>query len=1100
MGESDSCPCVRLNVLGRFEIRLDGGDSRALPTRKSEALLTYLALEPGKQHPRDRLINLFWSDRGEDQARNSLRHALSAIRKALAAAETPVVNAERTTVGAVAGAIALDAHEFADLARGAEKGSLDAAARLYHGDFLDGLVIRDPVGEEWLAAQRDHYRRLIVGVLGQLTERRRAAGALAEAVDAAERLVSLDPLLESAWQELMQVYAAAGDRNHALLAYRRCRDVLKGELSVDPTPETTALRDRIRDGSDTAPAGPVTVTASIEPLDGFSVSDLSLPDKPSIVVLPFTNLGATSDDDYLADAVTQDIIVNLACNRELFVIDPGSAFTFRKRGKDAESFAGELAVEYLVKGTLRRFGQQLRLSVQLVEVESGRNVWAKRVEGGLDELFGLQAEVADTITANLVHQVEDTGRTRARGKAPGNMTAYECLLRVRRDVSNPDAGISARVRQEITRAIELDPEYATAYAYFALNYLAELDAGWSESRSKALEKAIALAHKAVELDEFNATAHLALGWGYTHVKNFALAERHFDHAIELNPNTYDNYCYKSWMLALTGRTAECQAAAAKAFRLSPCEASDCQWALGVALYTDKRYAEALRVLDRLEGQSAELMAWRAACFAQLNHSEAAFDAARRAMAIGEGVFTRPDYPFANEQDVSHMLEGFRRAGLLDRAEDRAEVQKPDTQGELPVETNLHERISVAVLPFDNLSRDPDQDYFSHGLTEGIILGLSQNRSLAVVSRYSSCAVVVKEHDIKNIAARLGVRYLVEGSVRKTPSQIRVTAQLVDGESGKQMWGQRFNVAPSEIFTLEDEVTRAITATVSGRMEAAELESALRKPVKDLRSYDLLMRGLHALYHFSPENNRSGRELLEQCVAIEPDSAAAHTALYYSNITDYMQRWVDDPKVSFDRACVHARRAIECAPDDSAAHAAYAECAMFRAAYDEAATHAQRAIRLNPGNPNALSTASDVQRALGNLDTALELAESARRLDLYHPWIGWVLGSVYLSAGRYQEAIEQFRSMPNPVDEISGFIAACYELQGDHDNAVAAMQTYLELARKNMVSMPGTAVEWRAHWSANAPSKNPADLDVLIDALFAAGLGDLPEKGVGNAPA
>ena len=253
-----------------------------------------------------------------------------------------------------------------------------------------------------------------------------------------------------------------------------------------------------------------------------------------------------------------------------------------------------------------------------------------------------------------------------------------------------------------------------------------------------------------------------------------------------------------------------------------------------------------------------------------------------------------------------------------------------------------------------------------------------------------------------------------------------------------------------------------------------------------------------MYHFNPGGNRSGREFLEQCVAIEADSAEAHTALYYCNITDYMERWVGDRKASFERALTHARRAIECAPNDSATHAAYAECAMFRAAFDDAEAHAQRAVELNPNNPIALTTASDVQRALGKMQAAFELAESARRLDPYHPWVGWVLGTVYLSVGRYQDAIDLLRSMPNPVDEISGFIAACYELQGDHDNAVAAMQTYLDLARKNMVSMPATAEEWRAHWSANAPSKDPADLDILIDALFAAGLGDVPGDDAGSA--
>ncbi len=134
-----------------------------------------------------------------------------------------------------------------------------------------------------------------------------------------------------------------------------------------------------------------------------------------------------------------------------------------------------------------------------------------------------------------------------------------------------------------------------------------------------------------------------------------------------------------------------------------------------------------------------------------------------------------------------------------------------------------------------------------------------------------------------------------------------------------------------------------------------------------------------------------------------------------------------------------------------------------------------------------------------MEAALELAESCRRLDPYHPWIGWVLGTVYLAVERYEDAIEVFRTMPNPVDEISGLVAACYELLGDHDSAVEAMNKYLGLARKNMVSMPRTASEWREHWSANAPSKDPRELDKLLDALFAAGLTDAVTENAASRP-
>lgn len=187
---------LRLNILGRFDARLSSGEVLLLPTRKAEVLLTYLSMTPGQPHSRDRLMNLLWSDRGEDQARNSLRQTLSVLKKALEVIDPLPLQVDRTTVSVLAESIEMDTFELEN------SNATTDAINLYRGEFLEGIVVRDPSGEEWLTSERDRYRRMAVEALEKLLTRQREAGEMGAAVETGERLVGLEPLRESAWRPL----------------------------------------------------------------------------------------------------------------------------------------------------------------------------------------------------------------------------------------------------------------------------------------------------------------------------------------------------------------------------------------------------------------------------------------------------------------------------------------------------------------------------------------------------------------------------------------------------------------------------------------------------------------------------------------------------------------------------------------------------------------------------------------------------------------------------------------------------------------------------------------------------------------------------------
>jgi TolB-like protein len=411
------------------------------------------------------------------------------------------------------------------------------------------------------------------------------------------------------------------------------------------------------------PAPEVTATPKTAGPEGLKVTD-----KPSIAVLPFTNMSGNPEQEYFADGIAEDIIANLCRYRELFVIDHHSTFTYRDGSSDAVLFAKELGVEYVVKGNIRRSKDQIRVSVQLIEAGTGKALWAKRVDRKIDDLFTLEDEVAAKIATSLVSHIEEDSSERARRKHPESMTAFDCVMRARRYARSYDPDHNALARGLLEQAVELDPEYATAYAYLAGSYCVEAETDWCKSRQEAIDRAVSYARMAVALDEFDSDSHAAMGTAYLALKNFDLAEVHIDRAIECNPNAYGAYCVKSWLLALSGRASEVKVCGTTALNLNPLAPDECLLAIIVAHYTEGRYDSALEMLARVREPDANSEAWRAACLAQLGRDNEAHQAAASAIEMDGNFIQREDWlllwTFKNQQDLDHFVDGLHKSGVL----------------------------------------------------------------------------------------------------------------------------------------------------------------------------------------------------------------------------------------------------------------------------------------------------------------------------------------------------------------------------------------------------------------------------------------------------
>lgn len=389
-------------------------------------------------------------------------------------------------------------------------------------------------------------------------------------------------------------------------------------------------------------------------------------DKPSVAVLPFENLGEVGESDYFANGLTEDINTNLCRYRDLLVIDSHSAFEFREGHSSIENIARDLGVQYLTSGSVRLAGNRVRISAKLIEAASGKLVWGESLERAYEDVFALEDEVASKIASNLASHIEGEKIAIAGRKSPESMSAYDCVLRARK--LEGDREDIAEERKLLEQAIEIDPQYSAAYAHLACSYVRESETEWCESREAALTQAVDFARKAGSLDEYNSFAHMALGWAYLNQKKFDLAEVYLDRAIDCNPNDYDSYCIKSWLLAMTGRGPEVSFCGTRALQLNPLAPDDCLLGITIAHYTEAKYETALDLLERIRDPSGYSEALRAACLAQLGDEDKAKDVAAKAFELG-GDFIRHRgwldfFPFKYPRDLEHFISGLIKARIL----------------------------------------------------------------------------------------------------------------------------------------------------------------------------------------------------------------------------------------------------------------------------------------------------------------------------------------------------------------------------------------------------------------------------------------------------
>ena len=430
------------------------------------------------------------------------------------------------------------------------------------------------------------------------------------------------------------------------------------------------------------------------------------------------------------------------------------------------------------------------------------------------------------------------------------------------------------------------------------------------------------------------------------------------------------------------------------------------------------------------------------------------------------------------------LKNIARAVRVFRVETGAEPSRPpasETSSPEPAALPLPDKPSIAVLPFQNMSGDPEQDYFVDGMVEDIITGLSRIKWLFVIARNSTFVYKDRAIDVKQVGRELGVRYVLEGSVRKLGNRVRITSQLIDATTAAHVWAERYDRALDDIFALQDELTLSVVGAIEPSLRQAEIERARRKRPDSLDAWDLYLRALPFAATAMPEDADKALSLLEQAVALDPDYAIAHAMIAWCHEQRYLRGGLhEETRAAASR---HARTAISTGREDAPALAmAGFVIGVVEHDYETALDALDRSLALSPSSALALGFSSIIRAWTGDDATSIAHAETGIRLSpydplIYLPFVG--LSYAYFFTGRFEDALLAAgrAAQANPRFSVPAiFQTAALASLGRDAEATASARRLLELE-------PG----FRIRPLIASYSSNKERLAMLAGALRRAGL-------------
>jgi adenylate cyclase len=805
-----------------------------------------------------------------------------------------------------------------------------------------------------------------------------------------------------------------------------------------------------------------------------------LPDKPSIAVLPFTNMSGDPEQDYICDGISENIITALSKVSNMLVIARNSTFTYKGKAVKIQQVAEELSVQYVLEGSVQKSADRLRVTAQLIDALSGHHLWSEKYDREMRELFDLQDEITKRIVVSLEVELGLGERARIYAKSTNNLEAWSYVNKAFNLFFKFNKQDNAKARELIEEALRLDPGYSEAWAWLTMIHDMDAALGWSASPADSRKRANACLQKALELDDENSTAHASLGIRYLlkgkHDKAVAEGKR----AISIEPNSTGGLVNFSYILHHSGRFEEAIERMKKGMRLGARYPPPWLFRFALNYAFLGRYEEAIEILNQLDercrkGEFPTLAIGFAKTGLAFVYVELGRVEEARAF-VDEALKAYPDLslkrfkwpPYKDPVYSQRLIENLRKAGL------------PETPP-LP----LPDKPSIAVLPFVNMSGDPEQEYLSDGFSEEIITALSKTPKMFVIARTSSFKYKGKEIDVRTVGRELGVRYVLEGSIRRSEDQLRITAQLVDAKTGNHIWAERYDRDLKDVFAIQDEITMKILTSLQVKLTMGEHARRVERGTNNLEAYGKVLQARVIMFRGNKEDNLLARELLEEAIALDPNYPAPYVVLGWTHIGDVWYRWSKSPEQSLARVVKLAQEVL--AKDDSlfGPHSQLGFVYLFRRQHEKAIAEMEQAVALVPNSDRAHAFLGRALHYAGRSDEAIPLFKKAlRRNPQPESWMLNFLGDAYNATGQYEEAIaackEAIKITPRR-EPAHITLTSAYSLSGRVEEARTQAEEVIRINPKYCIRR------------GKGFYKNPADAELFNNALRKAGLPECPPR-------
>jgi TolB-like protein/class 3 adenylate cyclase/Tfp pilus assembly protein PilF len=807
------------------------------------------------------------------------------------------------------------------------------------------------------------------------------------------------------------------------------------------------------------------------PIEPASIKKMAfpLPDKPSIAVLPFDNLSGDPKQEYFSDGITEQIITGLSKVPDLFVIARNSSFVYKGKPVKIQKVAEDLGVRYVLEGSVQRSESRIRITAQLIDALTGKHLWAERYDRDLKDIFALQDEITTRIMRAMRLKIFAAGERKIWGKTTDNIQAYEKFLLGSYHFRRLNKADNFIARQVLAKAVSLDPEFAGAYVLLGWTHWHDVFLGSSKNPKKSLGQAFQAARKTLALDDSLAAAHGLLAHIYLQKRDHGKAVEEAEKAVSIDPNSADALVWLGFCLRYSGRPEEAISLYEKALRLNPFSPSYYLHGSAVAYYLTRRYDDAIAACKRaiaVEPESIWSHFTLSVVYSASNRDKESHVEAEKVLRINPKFsleYLEKTLPFKNKADLARLIGDARKAGLPD---------KPP----LP----LPSKPSIAVLPFVNMSGDPTQEYFSDGITEEIITALSKVPELFIIARNSSFTYKGKSVWIPTVGKELGVKYVLEGSVRRAGDKVRVTAQLIEAKTNHHLWAERYDRDLKDVFAVQDDITKKIITSLQVKLTEGEQARVWARGTNNLQAYLKVLKARDYLNHLSKERNALARNALEEAIALDPNYAVAYELFAGTYWNAVIYRWTSTPKKCFGKCIELAKKAT--ALDESLAGGYMSLVYGKLGQHEKRVALAERDVALNPNSSVALFwLGTALNYSAGKHEEAIAAFNKAIRLDpvprlFYLMW----LAVACRDAGRYDEAIPICRKiLQKEPDYLFAHtcLASCYALMGRDEEARAEAAEVLRIQPKFSVD----------YVVKQAPYKYDIDRKRLRDSLLKAGL-------------